>query len=368
MADVTPRFCWDNIIRASGVAVSASSYEGAKPKWNTQDQSRARTWQSLTGWNIVTGINDKIDITEGFTGDAVATLASGNYATGALMATQVATAINNAATDNTWTCTYDTGTKKFTIGHDNVQTGALEWATGASTATTAGPDLGYDVSADDTGGASYVGDDPTYHTREWVVYDLGSAVAGDMGSVFDQGTLGTGGTIKIQANATDAWTSPSFDQTLAAGDYFYTDFFASTQTYRYWRVYIEDTQNTNGFNKLSYVNISEYFQPSMAFRFGYTVGRDEITEFARAYQGHTFVDENSTLFFWDIDWIMTTADKTTMTTMLNTVKRGFKFIFAFDPQNTETDQELVYLTDSISFRQLTPTHWRIGFTIFREHG
>jgi hypothetical protein len=54
--------------------------------------------------------------------------------------------------------------------------------------------------------------------------------------------------------------------------------------------------------------------------------------------------------------------------MLDTVKRGIKFIFAFDPQNTETDQEYVYLENSVEFRQITPNHWNITLTIFREHG
>jgi hypothetical protein len=117
--------------------------------------------KTAPNFTITAGTNDDIDITEGVTGDAIATIAAGDYATGAALATAVATAINTAATDNTWTCTYSTTTGKFTIGHDAVQTGGLEWNTGASTATSAADTLGYNTDADDTGASSYVGDTDT---------------------------------------------------------------------------------------------------------------------------------------------------------------------------------------------------------------
>jgi hypothetical protein len=110
---------------------------------------------------IIDASNAKIDITEGSSGDAVATIVSGTYASGTALATAVATALNAAATDNTWTCTYSTSTGKFTIGHDAVQTGALEWNTGSSTANSAGDILGFNTDADDTGASSYVGDTDT---------------------------------------------------------------------------------------------------------------------------------------------------------------------------------------------------------------
>ena len=111
-----------------------------------------------SGWLIVAGENDKLDITEGVTGDATATITAGNYATGALLATEIATRLNVAATDNTWTCTYSSATGKFTIGHNNAQTGGLEWLTGANAASSIGARLGYTVSADDTGAATYASD------------------------------------------------------------------------------------------------------------------------------------------------------------------------------------------------------------------
>jgi hypothetical protein len=121
-------------------------------------QAHVKTAPSFT---ITAGSNDDIDITEGISGDAIATIAAGDYATGAALAAAVATAINAAATDNTWTCTFSSTTGKFTIGHDAVQTGGLEWNTGPSTATSAADELGYNTDADDTGASSYVGDTDT---------------------------------------------------------------------------------------------------------------------------------------------------------------------------------------------------------------
>ena len=114
------------------------------------------------GWLIVAGENDALDITEGVTGDASATLTAGNYATGALVAVEIATRLNVAATDNIWTCTYSSTTGKFTIGHNNAETGGIEWLTGANAATSIGGRLGYDMSADDTGEVSYAADAASY--------------------------------------------------------------------------------------------------------------------------------------------------------------------------------------------------------------
>ncbi len=115
---------------------------------------------AVQGWNdIVAGTNDKLDFTEGTTGDATATITAGKYATGAALATEIQTQMNSAATDNTYTCTYSTSTHKFTIARDTgSDTIGLEWSTGSNAATTIGDDIGFDTSADDTGATSYTSD------------------------------------------------------------------------------------------------------------------------------------------------------------------------------------------------------------------
>lgn len=62
-------------------------------------------------------------------------------------------------------------------------------------------------------------------------------------------------TLKIQANATNVWTAPSVDQSLTINnDYSVAShFFSSNQSYRYWRVVIEDATNPYDFIELGLV-------------------------------------------------------------------------------------------------------------------
>jgi hypothetical protein len=64
----------------------------------------------------------------------------------------------------------------------------------------------------------------------------------------------TAATVKIQANATDAWGGPSFDETITVSGlgtdppfYNLCHKFASAQNFRYWRLSINDAANPDGF-------------------------------------------------------------------------------------------------------------------------
>lgn len=55
--------------------------------------------------------------------------------------------------------------------------------------------------------------------------------------------------IKIQANATNVWTSPAIDQTLSVNDTYSvaSHFFTTEQNYRYWRLVVTDATNPWGY-------------------------------------------------------------------------------------------------------------------------
>lgn len=58
--------------------------------------------------------------------------------------------------------------------------------------------------------------------------------------------------VKIQANATNVWTSPAVDQTLTIDNTYMTasHYFTTNQNYRYWRVVIQDAGNPYGYVEL----------------------------------------------------------------------------------------------------------------------
>lgn len=104
----------------------------------------------------VDATNNKFDGTDDG-GIFTATIPSRTYKDPHDLAAQLSTSFTAASASETWTVTYDNVTGKFTIA----ATGAvvsLRWDTGASTATSIGPDIGFVIISDDTGSTSYVGD------------------------------------------------------------------------------------------------------------------------------------------------------------------------------------------------------------------
>lgn len=241
--------------------LSHSSEESSLPAENTQNVLPTKRWRSDSGWNFAVGVNDKIDITEGVTGDAIATLTPGNYSTGALVAVMVAVRINVAATDNTWTCTYNAGTRKFTIGHDNVQTGGLEWATGASTATSAGKDLGYDTSADDVGGVAYVGDYACRCSREWIGIDLGAATLCTRSVVVSHNFSSSAVVTLYRHNADDLSAATLVGTFVFDADFMVLEFSA---TWRYWWIHVHDIDNSDGYIEFGRAFLGVLSQPTEA--------------------------------------------------------------------------------------------------------
>lgn len=370
MAAVTPRFCWQNFIQFIGTLFEVSSEDSAAPYQFAVDQLRSKAWKSDMGWTIVTGFNDSIDITEGVTGDATATLAAGNYPTGALLATQIATALNAAATDNTWTCTYSTTTFKFTIGHDATQTGGIEWSTGTNAATNVGEDLGYDISTDDTGASSYPSDTVSYQSRHFITAKLPASATVKFGAVLDS-NISSSGTATLMGNATDVWTSPSTTQGLTANNTEGSTFhlFFAEQTYQWWRFEFSDVTNPVGFLEVGLLHIGDYFEPTIAFSVDHRVTRDELTEILTADQGAGFQDLKAKAEVWEIVFPAATAnDVSSFRTMADNRKIGRPLFLAFDPQNDATDLDYFHFPRPITRDKVPPSHWRVGVQLKQSLG
>jgi hypothetical protein len=112
--------------------------------------------------------NNKIDFDEGGA-ELTGTVASGQYS-GADLATAIAAAMNAAEGKTlTYTCTFSTVTRKFTIGAGTNFT--IRWNTGTHKATDISDVCGYSDAANDTGSSSYDSDNVVgnawKHTFQW---------------------------------------------------------------------------------------------------------------------------------------------------------------------------------------------------------
>lgn len=63
-------------------------------------------------------------------------------------------------------------------------------------------------------------------------------------------------TIKLQANSSDSWTTPAFETTLTDCGVWCIDNFTK-QTYKYWRLFIDDDTNPDGYIEIGYVFLGE---------------------------------------------------------------------------------------------------------------
>lgn len=98
--------------------------------------------------------------------------------------------------------------------------------------------------------------------------------------------------VKIQANATNVWSSPAVDQTLTIDDTYSvaSHFFSTDQSYRYWRVLIDDPTNPLEFIELGMVWLGKGIAIDDAQNgFKYSLV-DRSTVVSNGF-GHKYVDE-----------------------------------------------------------------------------
>lgn len=375
MAERTPRVMWQNLVQLSGTTVAVSSVEAAFPKNWMKDPQVTKAWRSKVGWNVVAGVNDKLDFTEA--GNVrVATVTAGNYATGAAMATAVQTALNAAVgITNTYTCTYSAVTFKFTIAR---ATGAdavvLTWLTGANTLTTVGPDLGFDITANDTGGTSYVGDNVAHHSREWAKFDLQSALPASVGIVAGHVPLAVGGVIRVQGNATDVWTAPTINLALTGDDRIQVNFPGAEVSLRYWRVFVDDVQNTRGYSQIAVPYVGTYFQPARSVLVGYTENSDDLSVIVEADQGAVFQNKKPRRKRWNLSFPrLQVTDKNAFDAMQDYLGIGRSCFLALDPQNSPGETRYGFFNQAFTETQSVgdgtpPDRWTIGVSFVETVG
>ena len=281
----------------SATTTTSSTADSNFPITNLAKYSRAYSWRSNQYGNfVIDSTNNKINFKESGGGsELTATLSSATYSA-LTLATEIASRMT-AATVNarTYTCSYSLSTGKWTI------TGAtylsILWNTGSNHSATTATTIGFSAAADSTGATTYTGANIALHTEEWILFDLGSAQNIDSFiMLFDPQVapkFSNSATLKIQGNASNAWTSPSVNVTVAVDSTYnvITKYWSSSQNYRYWRVSIVDPTNSYlyvevpkivfGLNKNLTRSISKGFQSVI----------QDLSVVQSTEYGHRFIDQ-----------------------------------------------------------------------------
>lgn len=342
----TLRIAWENLLQKGTATLAVSSENTAAPGRWLADQLRSKMWRSKVGWNIVTGFNDYIDFNNGT--DRNALLTAGNYATGDLFAAQIQTAMAAAYGTGTWTVTYSSSTHKFTITH-SATAFSLEFATGTNATRTACKELGF-TNADVVSALSQVSTNAVYCSREYIVADLTTASAVSACYLIDE-NLTSSAVVKVQGSATTldatgADTSPTVNQTLSGDPLL--KFFA-TQTYRYWRILIDDCGNSLGYVSVGVPFIGAYDDFTDGYAVGFSAGRNELSTREMADRGAHFVNEKPGAQLRDLALLMLSdAEYDDLKLVISNCPPGKNFIVSLDPVSDPDNTLYMYLDGRVS--------------------
>lgn len=304
------RIITTNFTQESQTTTTASSSNVNYPVSNIAKPFRSKMWRS-SGNFVIDSTNNKIDFKEASIGsELTATITSGTY-TSTTLAAEIKTQMEAVSID-TFTVTHSSTTGMWTVLSSGSYLSLLILS-GTNTATnTLKVALGY-TNTDKTGALTYTGANIAIHTSESLVFDM--ATTEDIDSVVllwakeDGIRLSSSAVVKIQANATNNWTSPSVNQTLSLDNTYstYSYYFTTAQSYRYWRVLITDPTNPNLYVDLGVVVLGAALAIETADN-GFSYSQEDRTVITETSYGNRYYDEypliaTLTLPFATLDYV-----------------------------------------------------------------
>jgi hypothetical protein len=332
-----------NYIFQSNVDITASSSNASFPVTNLSEYIRAKSWRS-SGNFVIDSTNNKIDYKESGGGSEItATLTSGSY-TSSTLAAEIKTRMEAASLNaRTYTITYSQLTGKFTIAGQTFL--SLLFLTGTNNATSTKTILGFSAF-DYIGSTSYVSSFISIHSFETIDIDLKSNEEIDTFAIFFDPVIGvqlsSNAVIKIQANATPYWVNPAVNVTLSFDEErdVLTYFWATSQEYRYWRIYIEDPKNTDFYIELGTVFLGKATQLSKIPDNGFTFTQEDRSLITENEYGHQYVDiypiRKTIVFNYSV---LPYSDIATLDTMFKRIGIHTPIMVTMDATETQFDKD-----------------------------
>jgi len=257
------RFCQNNFLQVATTSAVASSAAAGFPLANAYDSYRYRAWRTGGNFDITTA-NQTIYINTG--SNLSANIPAAAYASGALLAAAIQTALNSVST--LWVCTYSLATGKFFIDRSAspatlrlTQTTNAIWDTIGFTGVA-------DVSVNPSG---LTADVRRNHTSERVTIDLGAAIEvrafHAIGGASEDFGISDTATVSLKGNNVPVFTAPPVDVSIVperTGIFKYLEVadIANT-TYRYWEFEFIDRENPNGPEfSLNQIYLGDYVSPA----------------------------------------------------------------------------------------------------------
>ncbi len=254
--------------------------------------------------------------------------------------------VNRVTSDST--LTLDRGVRiKWTGGSGNDFELGDKWT--LETSTPFGPAGLADLNRDTvfrSGGL----DGPT-----WIRADLGSARRVRACFILDH-NFSSGATLTLQANSTDDWVSPAYEQGLTYHEAKIGLFL--DQTYRYWRLAAEDQSNPDGYLEVGELFLGDGLDSGLILPGGPELGLDgsDLNWIPRTVFSGVFVAPGSTVLENLMAWYgrLLEADK----------RRKQPFIFCLDQAAPSPNTYLMrFVNKKLNHVQIGPDSYRIQMSM-----
>lgn len=158
-------------------------------------------------------------------------------------------------------------------------------------------------------------------STEWVKFDLGAATNINCIGIFGH-NLTSGATVQIQGNATDSWAGPSYNQTLTWYDERIAYCFAATESYRWWRLYLSDATNPDGYLEIGRICAGVYVEPGVNYRQDYSRRYIDPSEKYETPGRQTYAREKAKYWEYRMGFAaLSSTDQTTFETMFDAIGR-----------------------------------------------
>lgn len=131
---------------------------------------------------------------------------------------------------------------------------------------------------------------------QYVTFDLKTIEEIDTFTMFPHPMEGfkfsTGAVIKLQANATNEWSSPAVDITVSVDEEseVISHFFNTDQTYRYWRIAVTDSLNAYGYLEFGKIFLGKKLVLSRVPSIGFTLKTEDQSRVSNTAYGHKYFD------------------------------------------------------------------------------
>lgn len=350
----------DHVMKSTTV-ISTGETVSSMPVEFLQDQ--LRTEAVRWGRYVVGDHNDRIDIqVPAGAGITVASLTHGTYDTPALYGAMVQAALETADPLPAWDVSHgvaDTGKFRLRDGGGAPIEVRFLWQSGANAHRSAGIDLGFDTSANDTGATTYTADNTSYQSRKFIVFSNqnGDAMTATAAVVLEHTLTQTGAAsvaskITIQGNATDSWASPSFSEdfanladvnALSNPVQACVQYFASSQSRAYYRLILDDVQHDLSYTELGRFALTSYAQLSICVSDDIQFAPDDFTSGQESIGGPAFASYRRRRETVSIGWLQAaSADHATLLAFFATIPTWKQWFIDWDVSDS-TQVLYVYL-------------------------